>query len=212
MIDKWLSKTKFKEGYEKFVKKIISSRISANQLTIVGLVIGLISALFIYLSGVFEELLIEFIVLSIIFTIISFFIDTLDGSVARFEGPTIFGGILDIFCDRLVEISIIIAIVATNPTVLIWPGMFSLGAIILCISMFLIVGGVIKRDDLDKKSKVIVYQGGLMERSETFLFLLTIILLVPWRFVILWIFAILVFLTALLRLRAAYKIFKLKDE
>ncbi|NVM45912.1 MAG: CDP-alcohol phosphatidyltransferase family protein [Candidatus Lokiarchaeota archaeon] len=108
MIDKWLSKTKFKEGYERFVKKVLSSRISANQLTIIGLVIGLISALFIYLSGVFEELLIEFIVLSIIFTIISFFIDTLDGSVARFEGTTIFGGILDIFCDRLVEVSIII--------------------------------------------------------------------------------------------------------
>ncbi len=212
MIDKWLSKTKFKEGYEKFVKKVLSSRISANQLTIVGLVFGLISAVFIYLSGVFEELLIGFILLSIIFTIVSFVIDTLDGSVARFEGPTIFGGILDIFCDRLVEISIIITIVATNPTVLIWPGMFSLGAIILCISMFLIVGGVIKRDDLDKKSKVIVYQGGLMERSETFFFLLGIILLVPLRFVILWIFALLIFLTALLRLRAAYKIFKLKDS
>lgn len=211
MIDKWLSKTKFKEGYEKFVKKILSSRISANQLTIVGLIFGLISALFIYLSSVFEELFIEFIVLSIVFTIISFFIDTLDGSVARFEGTTIFGGILDIFCDRLVEITIIIAIVATNPTNLIWPGMYSLGAIILCISMFLIVGGIINRDDLDKKSKVIVYQGGLMERSETFFFLLAIILLVPLRFVILWIFAILVFLTALLRLREAYKIFKLKD-
>lgn len=207
MIDKWLSKTKFKEGYEKFVKKVLSSRISANQLTIIGLVIGLISALFIYLSSVFEELVIEFIVLSIIFTIISFIIDTLDGSVARFEGPTIFGGILDIFCDRLVEISIIIAIVATNPSNLIWPGMFSLGAIILCISMFLIVGGIINRDDLDKKSKVIVYQSGLMERSETFFFLLVIILLVPYRFIILWIFALLVFLTALLRLRDAFKIF-----
>jgi len=211
MIDKWLSKTKFKEGYEKFVKKIVSSRISANQLTIVGLVIGLISALFIYLSSVFEELLIEFIVLSIIFTIVSFFIDTLDGSVARFEGPTIFGGILDIFCDRLVEATIIIAIVATDPSKLVWPGMFSLAAIILCISMFLIVGGIIKRDELDKDTKVIKYQGGLMERSETFFCLLAIILLIPWRFVILWIFAILVFLTALLRLRAAYKIFKLKD-
>ena len=211
MIDKWLSKTKFKEGYEKFVKKLFSSRISANQLTIIGLVIGLISALFIYLSSVFEELLIEFIIISIIFTIVSFFVDTLDGSIARFEGPTIFGGILDIFCDRIVEISIIIAIVATNPTKLIWPGMFSLGAIILCISMFLIVGGIINRDNLDKKSKVIVYQGGLMERSETFFFLLVIILLVPWRFVILWIFTILVFLTAILRLREAYQIFKLED-
>jgi len=208
MIDKWLSKTKFKEGYEKVVRKIFLDRISANQLTIIGLVIGLISSLFIYLSSVNTELSITFIVLSMIFIIISFFIDTLDGSVARFEGPTIFGGILDIFCDRLVEISIIVAIVATDPLNLVWPGMFTLAAIIMCISMFLIVGGIIKRDELDEKSKVIIYQGGLMERSETFFFLLATIILIPWRSLVLWIFAILVFLTAMLRLRAAYKLFK----
>jgi len=208
MIDKWLSKTKFKEGYEKFVRKIFLGRISANQLTIMGLVIGLIGSLFIYLSSVYAELTITLLVLSMIFTIISFLIDTLDGSVARFEGPTIFGGILDIFCDRLVEISIIIAIVATDPLNLVWPGMFTLAATVLCISMFLIIGGIIKRDELDKNSKVIRYQGGLMERSETFFFLLAAIILIPWRPFVLWVFAILVFLTALLRLRNAYKLFK----
>ena len=147
MIDKWLSKTKFKEGYEKFVRKIFLGRISANQLTIMGLVIGLIGSLFIYLGSVYTELMITLIALSVIFTIISFLIDTLDGSVARFEGPTIFGGILDIFCDRLVEVSIIIAIVATDPLNLVWPGMFTLAATVLCISRFLIIGGIIKRDE-----------------------------------------------------------------
>jgi len=208
MIDKWLSNTKFKEGYERFVRKILLGRISANQLTIMGLVIGLISSLFILLSSVYTELSITLIILSMIFTIISFFIDTLDGSVARIEAPTIFGGILDIFCDRLVEVSMILAIVATDLSNLVWPGMFTLAAIILCISMFLIVGGIIQRDELDKKSKVIRYQGGLMERSETFFFLLAATILVPWRPVLLWVFAILVFLTALLRLRDAYRLFK----
>ncbi|MBY9012637.1 MAG: CDP-alcohol phosphatidyltransferase family protein [Candidatus Lokiarchaeota archaeon] len=212
MIDKWLSKTKFKEGYEKVVRKIIVSKISANQLTIVGLVIGLVSSAFIYLSSFYTEQMITFIILSLIFTIISFFIDTLDGSVARYEGPTIFGGILDIFCDRLVEVSIIIAIVATDPSNLVWPGLFTLSAIVLCISMFLIVGGIIKREEQNQDSKVIVYQSGLMERSETFFFLLAIILLIPWRFFILWIFATLIFITALLRLKDAYNIFKSEAE
>ena len=212
MIDKWLSKTKFKEGYEKVVRKIIVSKISANQLTIVGLVIGLVSSAFIYLSSFYTEQMITFIILSLIFTIISFFIDTLDGSVARYEGPTIFGGILDIFCDRLVEVSIIIAIVATDPSNLVWPGLFTLSAIVLCISMFLIVGGIIKREEQNQDSKVIVYQSGLMERSETFFFLLAIILLIPWRFFILWIFATLIFITALLRLKDAYNIFKSEGE
>lgn len=212
MIDKWLSKTKFKEGYEKVVRKIIVSKISANQLTIVGLVIGLVSSAFIYLSSFYTEQMITFIILSLIFTIISFFIDTLDGSVARYEGPTIFGGILDIFCDRLVEVSIILAIVATDPSNLVWPGLFTLSAIVLCISMFLIVGGIIKREEQNQDSKVIVYQSGLMERSETFFFLLAIILLIPWRFFILWIFATLIFITALLRLKDAYNIFKSEAE
>jgi len=85
--------------------------------------------------------------------------------------------------------------------------LFSLAAIVLCISMFLIVGGIIKRDNIESNSKVITYQSGLMERSETFFFLLALIVLIPWRLIILWIFTALVFLTALLRLRDAYKIF-----
>lgn len=64
MIDKWLSKTKFKEGFEKFVGKVLFSRISANQLTIIGLVIGLIGSLFIYLSSLYAQLSLNFIVLT----------------------------------------------------------------------------------------------------------------------------------------------------
>ena len=188
MIDSWLFKTKFKEAYEKFVKKVFLGKISANQLTILGLVFGLVSSFLIYFSGIFLALAITFMVCSAIVMTVSFFIDTLDGSIARLEGPTIFGGILDIFCDRLVEISIIIAIVTTDPTNLIWAGLFSLAAIVLCISMFLIVGGIIKRDNIESISKVITYQSGLMERSETFFFLLALIVLIPWRLIILWIF------------------------
>ena len=208
MIDSWLSKTKFKDMYEKFVRKIFLGKVSANQLTIIGLICGIIGSLLIYLSSLLEDFFIIMILSSATVVSISFFLDTIDGSVARYEGPTTFGGILDIFCDRLVEISIIISIVATDPSNLVWPGMFTLAAIIMCVSMFLIVGGIIKRDELDKKSKVIRYQGGLMERSETFFFLLAAIILIPWRPFVLWVFSILVFLTALLRLRGAYKLFK----
>jgi len=74
--------------------------------------------------------------------------------------------------------------------------------------MFLIVGGIIKRDNIENNSKVITYQSGLMERSETFFFLLALIVFIPWRLIILWIFTVLIFLTALLRLRDAHKIFK----
>ena len=208
MIDSWLSKTKFKDMYEKFVRKIFLGKVTANQLTIIGLIFGLIGSFLIYLSSLFEELLLIMIISSVSIVSISFFFDTIDGSVARYEGPTTFGGILDIFCDRLVEISIIISLVASDSLNLIWAGMFSLAAIILCISMFLIVGGITKRNGVENTSKVITYQTGLMERSETFLFFLAMIILIPLRLILLWIFSGLVFTTAILRLIKARKLFK----
>lgn len=207
MIDKWLSKSKLNNGLERLSKKLLFGRISANQLTVVGLIIGLLSALSILLSK-FSSWTFGFIICSIVLMVISFFFDVLDGAVARIETPSIFGGILDVFSDRTVEVSIIIALISTDPSTLMWPGILSLGAIILCITMFLIVGGSIKDTDLDDSKKVIYYRHGLMERSETFLFLLLITILVLWRFILLTIFAILVFTTALLRLRDAYNIFK----
>lgn len=207
MIDKWLSKSKLNSGLEKLAKKLFFEKISANQLTVIGLFIGLLSALFILLSEL-SPWTFEFIISSIILMALSFFFDVLDGAVARLEKPSIFGGILDIFCDRTVEVSIIMALISTDPSALMWPGIFSLGAIILCITMFLIVGGSIKETDLEESKKVIYYRHGLIERSETFIFLLLITILVLLRFILLIIFAVLVFITALLRLRDAYLIFK----
>jgi len=208
MIDSWLSKTKFKDVYEKFVRKIFLGKVSANQLTIIGLIFGLIGSFLIYLSSLLEDFLIIMIISSVSFVSISFIFDTIDGSVARYEGPTTFGGILDIFCDRLVEISIIISLVASDSLKLIWAGMCSLAAIILCISMFLIVGSIIKENGVESTPKVIAYQTGLMERSETFIFFLAMIILIPWRLILLWIFSALVFTTAILRLIKAQKLFK----
>ncbi|GAG86269.1 unnamed protein product, partial [marine sediment metagenome] len=107
---------------------------------------------------------------------ISFFFDALDGPLARLKEPTVFGGILDIFCDRTVEVLIIISLISTAPQVLMWPGIFSLGGIVLCISMFLLMGNTVVVNKLAENQKVIYYRHGLIERSETliFLFLITI--------------------------------------
>ena len=207
MIDKWLSKSKLKNGIEKLANKLLLGKISANQLTITGLIIGLLSSFFIFLSGILLWKL-ELIVCSIVLMVISFFFDALDGAVARLEESTTFGGILDIFCDRTVEVSIIIALISTDPLILMWPGIFSLGAVILCITMFLLVGASVKAKDLEESKKVIYYRHGLMERSETLLFLLFTTIFIVWRFILLWAFAVLVFITALLRLRDANIIFK----
>jgi phosphatidylglycerophosphate synthase len=207
MIDKWLSKTKFRLLIEKLVKKLFLKKITANQITVIALILGLLSALSIYLSA-FLIWEIELIICAGVLMFISFFFDALDGTLARLEKPTTFGGILDIFSDRTVETFIIISLISTNPLTLMWPGIFSLGAIVLCLSMFLLIGGIVKEDELDESKKVIYYRHGLMERSETFLFLFFCTILISIRFILLWVFAGLVFLTAILRLRDAYILVK----
>lgn len=140
----------------------------------------------------------------------SFFFYILDSTMARLEEPTLIGGILDIFCDRIVELFIILAIISTNPIILLWPGLISLSAIILYITIFLLVGGAIKEEDLNENQKVINYSRGIMERTEIFIFLIAITIFILWRLILLWIFACLIFLTTLQRLRHAYIIFYLK--
>ncbi|MHA2035523.1 MAG: CDP-alcohol phosphatidyltransferase family protein [Promethearchaeota archaeon] len=207
MIDKWLSKTKLNKFFEKFVKKLFQGKVSANQLTLVALISGLLCALSIYLSAILIWEL-ALVIAGAVLICISFFLDVLDGALARIEEPSIFGGILDIFSDRVVEVFIIISIISTEPLVLMWPGLFSLGAIVLCITMFLLIGGAIKAEGLEETKKVVYYRSALMERSETLVFLFLTIILVPLRSILLWIFFILVFITALLRLRDAYSILK----
>ena len=211
MLDNWLSKTKINKLIEKFVKKIFFGKISANKLTLIGLVLGLSSAFFIFLSTKIQYTL-ELVIIAAILMSLSFFFDVIDGIVARMEGHTIFGGILDIFCDRTVEVFIIIALISTDPELLMWSGIFSLSAIILCITMFLVVGGAIRAEELGETQKVIYYRRGLMERFETFIFLMIITIIIPLRLIFLWLFAILIFITAILRFRDAYLIFKTKNN
>lgn len=211
MLDNWLSKTKINKLIEKFVKKIFFGRISANKLTLIGLVLGVSSAIVIFFSAIIQYTF-ELVIVAAILMSLSFFFDALDGILARLEGQTIFGGILDIFCDRTVEITIVLALVSTDPLNLAWPGLFSLAAIVMCITMFLVVGGAVNVENLKESQKVIYYRRGLMERFETFIFLMIITLIIPLRLIILWLFAILIFITAILRFRDAYLIFKTKSN
>ena len=205
MIDKWLSKTKLHLFFEKLVRKLLLGKISANKVTILALIIGLLSALSIFLSRILNYE-IPLIISAAILMCISFFFDVLAGTLARLKKPTVFGGILDIFCDRTVEVFIIISIISTKPLELMWPGIFSLGGIILCISLFLLVGSAVEVEGLKETKKVIYYRHGLMERSETLIFLFLMIVIIPLRSILLWIFSILVVITALLRLKDAYRI------
>ena len=54
MLDSWLSKSKINELLEKAVKRLIYKKISPNTITIIGLILGLLSALSIFLSSILD--------------------------------------------------------------------------------------------------------------------------------------------------------------
>ena len=102
------------------------------------------------------------------------FLDTLDGSVARHRSlETPFGAILDIFCDRVVEASVILALFAVDPNLRAFPAFFMLASILLCVTAFLVIGIFANRPS----QKGFYYSPGLIERAEAFFFFCLMILI-----------------------------------
>lgn len=219
MLDDWLSKSKWKDRLQRFATRHVGTR-SANQLTLVGLVLGLASAGAIFLTRYFPDPRWSpqgtftredaCLTLATALMIGSFFLDVLDGAVARSREPTAFGGVLDVFCDRTVEVAILGAIVATDPARLLWPGFLSVAAIVLCITIFLALGGVVKQEALSDTEKALYYTRGIMERGETEIFLVFLTVVPELRVHALWIFAGLVLVTALQRLYIATRLLRPK--
>ncbi len=219
MIDTKLKKSKINAVIDHFVDIYLFNRISANQMTLTGLILGISSAILIILSAIVKSnsLLSRIIfIIAVIIMVVSFGADVFDGSLARMKKTTVFGGIFDIFSDRSVEVSILIAIIFIDPGNLLWPGIFSLSSIVLCITIFLLIGGAVNESQLermDEKKKVLFYATGLMERTETFIFLFFMLVfdISIVRIVLMWVFAVLVYITAFQRFYHAYKLFYNSD-
>lgn len=170
----------------------LAKNLSPNFITILSLIFGLCVPIL---------LIDHFNFTAVIFLLLSGYCDMLDGSVARAQNKiTEFGAALDIICDRIVEFSVIFGLylIAPNTRSLVIISM--LGSILLCITSFLVVGIFTKNNS----NKSFHYSPGLMERAETFLFFIMMILL-PQYFDLLGItFTLLVIWTA------SYRLFEFK--
>lgn len=106
--------------------------------------------------------------------LLSGFLDTLDGSVARFRACTSpQGAALDITCDRIVEFAIIVGLYICDPQNRAFPSLLMLGSILICVTTFLVVAIFAENDS----QKSFHYSPGLIERPEAFLFFGFMILL-----------------------------------
>ncbi|HVO24133.1 MAG TPA: CDP-alcohol phosphatidyltransferase family protein [Candidatus Margulisiibacteriota bacterium] len=105
--------------------------------------------------------------------LVSGLLDAVDGRVARMgAGPTPWGGVLDLLCDRVVEAAILLGIAVPHPN---WhlPALVLAATWYVNISVFLAVGAASDR----VSAKVIDYPPGLLERSELLIFALIVVAL-----------------------------------
>ncbi|MCC0681802.1 CDP-alcohol phosphatidyltransferase family protein [Clostridioides sp. ES-S-0005-03] len=177
------------KGAEFFLKL----KLTPNNVTIIALIVGTSTSLFIYL---------DMKVLAIITLWVSGYLDAVDGDMARSSNKTsLFGTLMDITFDRIVEISMILVFglkmidVRLNLMIL-------LSSILMSMTIFLTVGAL-----TDKKGmKSFYYQAGVAERSEGFILFTLMILFQSYIGTIANLFSIVVLFTAVQRLLEAKKI------
>ena len=172
--------------------------ISANGLTVVGMLVGLAAACLVLQ----DYPLAGFAVLWL-----SGLIDAADGTLARLTKPSPLGAILDITFDRVVEIAVILALAYNHPDARFLLVLLA-GTIAIAMSLFLSIGAAVANQSV----KSFHYAPGLGERTEAFICLSLMVLdsarLVLWT----WVFIGVIGLTMAQRLYHAWRILSAEVE
>ncbi len=138
--------------------------ITADRATIAGAITGVLAGVFFGLSRVgFGVLMLA----------VSAILDALDGTIAREFGgaPTLYGGILNLSLDRVVEAAVILGIVWPHPE-LDFYALLLVASWYVNITVFLAVGAAMERAG----PKLIEYPPGILERTEALIFFLVLML------------------------------------
>ena len=166
---------------------------SANGWTLLGCIAGF---------SVLPALITKQMYLAICLLLISGYLDTLDGTVARLSGNnSTRGSVFDIFADRLVEFSVVLALFLIDQQHRGLWCILMLGSMLMCITAFLVVGIFTPKEG----EKSFYYSPGLMERAEAFIFFIAMMLLPSYFTQLAMMFVTLVFFTAIFHLFQFYK-------
>ena len=176
--------------------------VHANQITVVGLVLGLIAAVLIAFGVSGWVALVPLLAGRIA--------DGLDGAVARASNITDFGGYLDIVCDFIFYGAIPLAFVLRDPTANGVAGAFLLAAFYANGASFLAFAILAAKRGMQTETrgvKSLYFTAGLLEGTETIAFF-SIICLWPGGFAFLaWVFGALCVATTASRMALAYQAF-----
>lgn len=177
-----------------FAEGFVKVGLSANQVTIIAFLLGLSVPLFIYL---------DYSLAGVVLLWMSGLLDAVDGTIARLKGSNLFGALMDMTFDRIVEIGIILMLAIKYPEN---DFLFLLlaSSIIVSMTIFLTVGTLSKKTS----EKSFYYQAGLAERTEGFIFFSGMILFPQHINIIVTIFILIIIITAGQRMAEAKKILK----
>ena len=200
MLDKKINLL-FKPILTKIADLLIKYEFLPNQITLVGLILGVFSFIFLSLGMIY---------IALFFFLLNRIFDGLDGTVARLTKPSDLGGFYDIISDFFIYALLPLGFILFDKNNFLSMSLLLTSFIGTC-STFLTTAWIFEKkkiqiNQLSKKS--FYYSGGLIEGSETiFLFVLMFIFYEIASFIA-WIFAILCFITALLRVIKVTKILK----
>lgn len=129
--------------------------LTANAVTVAALLIGVCAALGVAANWVWSAIALLWL---------SGMLDAVDGSLARMTGASVFGAILDITFDRVVEVAVIVALAWRHPEAR-WVLVILAGTIAIAMSLFLSIAAALR----NRSVKSFHYAPGLGERTEAFI-------------------------------------------
>lgn len=147
---------------DSFARVCLRIGVSANTLTVAGMLIGVLAALLVVNDHA---------VAGVIVLWFSGLIDAADGTLARLTRPSAIGAILDITFDRVVEVAMIVALACLYPDARLSLVILA-GIIAIAMSLFLSIGAAVANQSI----KSFHYAPGLGERTEAFICLSLMVL------------------------------------
>lgn len=159
-----------KPWVNRLARRLVRSHVSANQLTVLGFVIGLAAAVLVathYFLG------------AVAMVLVSRLCDALDGAVARQTRVTDAGGFLDIALDFLFYAAMPLAFAVADPARNALPAAVLLAAFVGTMSSFLAFAVMAAKrgiTSLAYPDKSFYFLGGLTEATETLAFLVAMCL------------------------------------
>jgi phosphatidylglycerophosphate synthase len=197
MLDRWTLKL-IKPPLSRLAKLCDKKGLRANQVTLAGFVIGMLAV---------PLLALELYALAVIIVLLNRVADGLDGELARLQGATDEGALLDIVLDFVFYSAVIAGFALANPADNALAATFLLWGFMGTASSFLAFAILAERRNLNSMtypSKGFYYLGGLAEGTETIAFLVAMCL-IPTHFVgLAWAFFALCAVTTLTRIVGGY--------